>query len=52
MDQKNAGLNITIFYCQQIDPDQDMNRRAFEKELGKRTRFSPCLAAAALTLFT
>jgi coenzyme F420-reducing hydrogenase delta subunit len=41
MDQKNAGLNITIFFCQQIDPDQDMNRRSLEKELGKRIRFFP-----------
>ena len=41
MDQKNAGLNITIFFCQQIDPDQDTNRRALEKELGKRIRFFP-----------
>ena len=41
MDQKNAGLNITIFFCQQIDPDQDTNRRALEKELGKKIRFFP-----------
>ena len=41
MDQKSAGLNITIFFCQQIDPQQDVNRRALEKELGKRIRFFP-----------
>jgi coenzyme F420-reducing hydrogenase delta subunit len=41
MDQKSAGLNITIFFCQQLDPDQDRNRRALEKELGNRIRFFP-----------
>jgi len=41
MDQKSAGLNITIFFCQQLDPDQDVNRRALEKELGERIRFFP-----------
>ena len=41
MDQKTAGLNITIFFCQQLDPDQDSNRRALEKELGNRIRFFP-----------
>ena len=41
MDQKTAGLNLTIFFCQQLDPDQDVNRRALEKELGERIRFFP-----------
>ncbi|HMK59863.1 MAG TPA: hydrogenase iron-sulfur subunit [Dissulfurispiraceae bacterium] len=41
MDQKSAGLNITIFFCQQLDPQQDVNRRALEKELGARIRFFP-----------
>src|SRR3989304_10201430 len=41
MDQKSAGLNITIFFCQQLDTDQDSNRRALEKELGNRIRFFP-----------
>ena len=41
MDQKNAGLNISIFFCQQIDPNQDVNRRALERELGNRIRFFP-----------
>ena len=41
MDQKSAGLNITIFFCQQLDPDQDVNRRALEKEIGERIRFFP-----------
>ena len=41
MDQKSAGLSITIFFCQQIDPNQDVNRRALERELGKHIRFFP-----------
>jgi coenzyme F420-reducing hydrogenase delta subunit len=41
MDQKSAGLNVTIFFCQQIDHLQDVNRRALEKELGERIRFFP-----------
>ncbi|MDD5008687.1 MAG: hydrogenase iron-sulfur subunit [Syntrophorhabdaceae bacterium] len=41
MDQKTAGLNITIFFCQQLDTDQDKNRRSLEKELGSRIRFFP-----------
>jgi coenzyme F420-reducing hydrogenase delta subunit len=41
MDQKSAGLNITIFFCQQLDQKQDINRRALERELGKRIRFFP-----------
>jgi len=41
MDQKKAGLKITIFFCQRIDADQDVNRRPLEKELGSRIRFFP-----------
>ena len=41
MDQKSAGLSITVFFCQQIDPNQDVNRRALEGELGERIRFFP-----------
>ena len=41
MDQKSAGLRLTIFFCQQLDPHQDVNRRAIEKELGERIRFFP-----------
>lgn len=41
MDQKTAGLNITIFFCQQLDVNQDRNRRSLEKELGSRIRFFP-----------
>jgi coenzyme F420-reducing hydrogenase delta subunit len=41
MDQKSAGLKITIFFCQQIDADQDLNRRPLEKEFGSQIRFFP-----------
>jgi coenzyme F420-reducing hydrogenase delta subunit len=41
MDQKKAGLKITIFFCQLIDADQDVNRRPFEEELGPQIRFFP-----------
>ena len=34
-------MNVAIFFCQRIDPDQDVNRRALEKELGPRVRFFP-----------
>ena len=41
MDQKSAGLHISIFFCQQLDPEQDINRRSLEKELGEGIRFFP-----------
>lgn len=41
MDLKSTGLTITIFFCQQLDPNQDVNRRALERELGERIRFFP-----------
>ncbi len=41
MNQKDAGLNVTIFFCQQLDADQDSNRRALEKELGSKIGFFP-----------
>jgi len=41
LDQKSAGLSITVFFCQQIDPNQDVNRRALERERGKQIRFFP-----------
>jgi F420-non-reducing hydrogenase iron-sulfur subunit len=41
MDQRSAGLNIVIFFCRQLDVNQDVNRRALEKELGSRIKFFP-----------
>jgi len=40
MAQKKAP-KITIFFCQRIDADQDINRRPLEKELGSKIRFFP-----------
>ncbi len=34
-------LNFAIFFCQRLDPDQDVNRRTLEKELGSRIKFFP-----------
>jgi coenzyme F420-reducing hydrogenase delta subunit len=41
MEKNISGLSIAVFFCQQLDPDQDVNRRALERELGKRIRFFP-----------
>jgi F420-non-reducing hydrogenase iron-sulfur subunit len=34
-------MSVTFFYCQQLDPDQDLNRRRIEKEFGTRIKFFP-----------
>jgi F420-non-reducing hydrogenase iron-sulfur subunit len=41
MIKENMELNVTIFFCQQLDPNQDSNRRVLEKELGPRIKFFP-----------
>lgn len=41
MSQKSAGLNMRIFFCQQIDAEQDVNRRVIEKEFGPQIIFFP-----------
>jgi F420-non-reducing hydrogenase iron-sulfur subunit len=41
MNRVNMELNVAIFFCQQLDPDQDSNRRVMEKELGPRIKFFP-----------
>src|SRR5208283_1421800 len=41
MEANQQSTNTTIFFCQQLDPDQDANRRPLEKELGRRIRFFP-----------
>jgi coenzyme F420-reducing hydrogenase delta subunit len=33
--------HVTIFFCRQLDPEQDVNRRSLEKELGSGIRFFP-----------
>jgi len=37
---KNAA-RVAIFFCQQVDSEQDINRRAIERELRERIRFFP-----------
>lgn len=34
-------VRIAVFFCQQVDPKQDINRRAIERELGSRVKFFP-----------
>ena len=41
MSANKNNLQIYFFFCQQIDPDQDANRRVLEKELGPRIKFFP-----------
>ena len=41
MNQKDAELNVSIFFCQRIDRNQDKNRRSLERELGSKIRFFP-----------
>jgi F420-non-reducing hydrogenase iron-sulfur subunit len=41
MSIANLDVNVSIFFCQQLDPDQDANRRVLEKELGSRVKFFP-----------
>ena len=39
--EANQHLKVAVFFCRQLDPDQDANRRLLEKELGPRVRFFP-----------
>ena len=41
MKANENGLNFAIFFCQQLDAEQDLNRRSVEKEYGSRIRFFP-----------
>ncbi len=41
MEQKNTEQTIAIFFCQQIDSRQDVNRRILEKELGSQVMYFP-----------
>ena len=40
-ESREADRNVAIFYCRQIDPEQDRNRRSMEKERGSKIRFFP-----------
>ena len=37
----SPDLTLAFFYCHQLDPDHDSNRRIIEKEFGSRIRFFP-----------
>ena len=41
MDKQSSGLFVAVFFCRQLDPNQDVTRRVLERELGKRIRFFP-----------
>lgn len=41
MKKTNTGKKYAIFFCQQIDKNQDINRRSIEKEFGPQIRFFP-----------
>jgi coenzyme F420-reducing hydrogenase delta subunit len=41
VNAKETGLSLAIFFCQQLDAEQDLNRRSIEKELGSQVRFFP-----------
>jgi coenzyme F420-reducing hydrogenase delta subunit len=40
-DANQSEEHVAIFFCRQIDPDQDKNRRSLEKERGSKIRFFP-----------
>ncbi len=40
-DLSQPNTNVAIFFCRQLDPEQDTNRRSLEKELGPKVRFFP-----------
>jgi F420-non-reducing hydrogenase iron-sulfur subunit len=41
MNKEITKLNVAIFFCHQLDPDQDANRRVIEKELGPQIKYFP-----------
>ena len=40
-DLNQSDSTVAVFFCRQLDPEQDMNRRPLEKELGPKVRFFP-----------
>jgi F420-non-reducing hydrogenase iron-sulfur subunit len=40
-DLNQPDSTVAIFFCRQLDPEQDANRRPLEKELGPKVRFFP-----------
>jgi coenzyme F420-reducing hydrogenase delta subunit len=41
MIPNQSEAHVTVFFCRQLDPEQDANRRSLEKELGSGIRFFP-----------
>lgn len=41
MKNTKSDLNVVFFFCQQLDPDQDFNRRLIEREIGPHIKFFP-----------
>ncbi|MEW6602657.1 MAG: hydrogenase iron-sulfur subunit [Nitrospirota bacterium] len=39
--QKGSGYTRAFLFCRQLDQDQDINRRAIEREMGDQVRFFP-----------
>lgn len=39
--EPDQRLKFTVFFCQQLDPNQDINRRDLEREFGSSIRFHP-----------
>jgi coenzyme F420-reducing hydrogenase delta subunit len=37
----DPNMKVVVFFCQQLDPQQDLNRRSLEQEMGERIRFHP-----------
>jgi coenzyme F420-reducing hydrogenase delta subunit len=40
-DLNQYDSTVAVFFCRQLDPEQDANRRPLEKELGPKVRFFP-----------
>jgi coenzyme F420-reducing hydrogenase delta subunit len=40
-DLNQSDSTVAVFFCRQLDPEQDTNRRPLEKELGPKVRFFP-----------
>jgi coenzyme F420-reducing hydrogenase delta subunit len=41
MIANRSEAHVAVFFCRQLDPEQDANRRSLEKELGSGIRFFP-----------
>jgi F420-non-reducing hydrogenase iron-sulfur subunit len=50
MNQNIRELKVTLFFCQQLDPNQDTDRRVLEKELGPRIKFFPLPCSGRIEL--